>query len=156
MTARRTLHRVGLGRGRGEVGAATASLVVVFPALITMFMALVQWGLYFHAQAVVDAAAQDANRATQDAAGTIDDGRAVATQVLAPATGSGLLDNIAIGITDTAGTVRAEVRGDVRALVPLPGFDLTVEGIAEGPRERFVGETERRAAATPPAAGGQP
>ena len=42
------------GRARDETGSATASFVVVFPVLIVMFMALVQWGLYFHAQSLVD------------------------------------------------------------------------------------------------------
>jgi Flp pilus assembly protein TadG len=130
-------------RARDETGSSTASFVVLFPVLIVMFMALVQWGLYFHAQSLVDAAAQDGSRATQDANGTADDGRAVAGQLLGDAKGSGLLENVTVDITDASGTVRATVRGDVRSLVPLAGFDLRVEGIAEGPKERFVGEADR-------------
>jgi len=130
-------------RARDETGSATASFVVLFPVLIVMFMALVQWGLYFHAQSLVDAAAQDGSRATQDAGGTSDDGRAVADQLLSDATGSGLLENVTVDIDDSNGLVRATVRGRVRSLVPLPGFDLTVEGVSEGAKERFIGENDR-------------
>lgn len=126
-----------------ETGSSTASLVIVFPVLIVMFMALVQWGLYFHAQSLVDAAAQDGSRAARDAGGTPDDGRAVADQLLYDATGSGLIENTTVNIDDVNGTVRATVRGEVRSLVPLPGFDLTVEGVSEGAKERFIGEDGR-------------
>lgn len=119
-------------------------MVVLFPVLVVMFMALVQWGLYFHAQSLADAAAQDASRAARDAGATPADGMAVADQLLADATGSGLLERVAVNVDDTTtGTVRATVRGDVRSLVPLPGFDLTVEGVSEGPKERFIAEAER-------------
>lgn len=128
---------------RDESGSATASYVVLFPVLLVVFMALVQWGLYFHAQSLVDAAAQDAARATQDAGGTTDDGLAVADDLLADAQGSGLLEDLLIDVDDDGSAVRSTVTGRVRALVPLPGFDLTVRGLAEGPKERFVAENER-------------
>ena len=130
-------------RVHNEDGSATASLVVLFPVLIVMFMALVQWGLYFHAQSLVDAAAQDGSRATQDAGGTAADGKQVADQLLADATRTGLLENVTVAIDDADGSVRATVRGKVRSFVPLPGFDLTVEGVSEGAKERFVGEDDR-------------
>lgn len=130
-------------RARDQSGSATASFVVLFPVLLVMFMALVQWGLYFHAQSLVDAAAQDGSRATQDSGGTLVDGRAVADQLLSDATASGLLENVTVDIDDINGMVRATVRGRVRSLVPLPGFDLTVEGVSEGPKERFIGEDDR-------------
>jgi Flp pilus assembly protein TadG len=126
-----------------ERGAATVSYVVLFPVLLVVFMSLVQWGLYFHAQSLVDAAAQDAARATQDAGGTAEDGRAVANDLLADASGSGLLEGVEVDIVDGGGLVRASVDGRVRSLVPLPGFDLTVHGLSEGPKERFVAEDAR-------------
>ncbi|MBW3643806.1 MAG: pilus assembly protein [Actinobacteria bacterium] len=130
-------------RARGEAGSATASFVVLFPVLVVMFMALVQWGLYFHAQSLVDAAAQDASRVTQDADGTVEDGRAVAADLLVEATGTGLLEGLVVDVGDQNGVVRAVVRGQVRSLVPLPGFDLEVVGVSGGPKERFLAEDER-------------
>ena len=132
-----------MARLRAESGSGTASFVVLFPVLLVMFMALVQWGLYFHAQSLVDAAAQDASRATQDAGGTVEDGRAVAEQLLADATRSGLLERLDLAINDTNGTVHAAVRANVRSLVPLPGFNLTVEGVSNGAKEQFIDETAR-------------
>lgn len=129
-----------LWRARCEDGAATASFVIVFPVLVVMFMALVQWGLYFHAQSLVDAAAQDATRAVQAADGTIDDGRQVAGNLLGDATGSGLLEDLRVDVADHAGTVRTTVSARVRSLVPLPGFATQVVGISQSAKERFVAE----------------
>lgn len=134
---------LGLRSALADERGSAVTYVVLFPVLLVLFMALVQWGLYFHAQSLVDAAAQDAARATQDAGGTVDDGRAVATALLADASGSGLLEEIDVNLDDSGGMVRAAVNGRVRSLVPLPGFDLTVHGLAEGPKERFVAEDAR-------------
>lgn len=117
--------------------------MILFPFLIVMFMALVQWGLYFHAQSLVDAAAQDAARAGQDLGGTTDDGRDVANGLVADAADSGLLAGVRIDVSvDGAGMVRARVTGTVRSLVPLP-MNLAVEGRAAGPREAFTPEPDR-------------
>ncbi len=126
-----------------ERGASTASFVVLFPLFLFMFMGLVQWGLYFHARSQVAAAAQDAARATQGVDGTTEDGRAVASNLLADATGSGLLENVTVDVTRADGVVRAQVDAQVRVLVPLPGFDLHVSGLSEGVAEEFEPEPER-------------
>ena len=132
-----------LARARDERGTSTASFVILFPLFLFMFMGLVQWGLYFHARSQVSAAAQDAARAAQGVDGTPEDGRAVATSLLADATRSGLLENLAIDVTRTDGIVRAEVAADVRVLVPLPGFDVHVRGVSQGEAEEFEPEPER-------------
>lgn len=130
-------------RARGDTGAATASFVIVFPVLVVMFMALVQWGLYFHAQSLVDAAAQDATRTVQAVDGTVDDARQVADNLLGNATASGLLENLRVDVADQAGTVRTTVQARVRSLVPLPGFDQHVVGISAAAKEVFVPEAPR-------------
>ena len=130
-------------RLRDERGASTASFVILFPLFLFMFMGLVQWGLYFHAWSQVAAAAQDATRATQGVDGTPDDGRSVASSLLADATGSGLLDGVTVDVTRVDGVVRAQVGAHVRVLVPLPGFDLHVHGVSEGVAEEFEPEPER-------------
>lgn len=130
-------------RLRDERGTSTASFVILFPLFLFMFMGLVQWGLYFHARSQVAAAAQDAARATQGVDGTPEDGRAVASSLLSDATGSGLLEDLAIDVTRADGVVRAQVDAQVRVLVPLPGFDIHVRGISEGAAEDFEPEPER-------------
>jgi len=126
-----------------ERGTSTASFVILFPLFLFMFMGLVQWGLYFHARSQVAAAAQDAARATQGVDGTPEDGRAVASSLLADATGSGLLEDVTVDVTRTDGVVRAQVDAQVRVLVPLPGFDIRVSGVSEGAAEDFEPEPER-------------
>ena len=118
--------------------------MIIFPLFLFMFMGLVQWGLYFHARSQVAAAAQDAARAAQGVDGTPDDGRAVATSLLADATGSGLLQNVTVDVTRADGVVRAQVDANVRVLVPLPGFDVHVRGVSQGDAEDFQPEPERR------------
>lgn len=122
---------------------ATGALVILFPLFLVMFMALVQWGLYFHARSQVTAAAQDAARATQGVDGTVEDGRAVAEALLADATASGLLTDTTIDVTRANGTVRAQVDAEVSVLVPVPGFRVHVRGLSEGPAEEFLPEPER-------------
>ncbi len=131
-------------RLRDERGTSTASFVVLFPLFLFMFMGLVQWGLYFHARSQVAAAAQDAARTTQGVHGTTEDGRAVASNLLADATASGLLENVSVDVTRADGVVRAQVDAQVRVLVPLPGFDLHVSGVSGGVAEEFEPEPERR------------
>ena len=132
-----------MARTRDERGTSTASFVILFPLFLFMFMGLVQWGLYFHARSQVAAASQDAARATQGVDGTAEDGRAVATSLLADATGSGLLENLTIDVTRTDGVVRAVVEADVRVLVPLPGFEVHVRSVSQGEAEEFEPEPER-------------
>lgn len=126
-----------------ERGSATASFVIVFPLVVLVFMALTQWGLYFHSQSLVDAAAQDSTRATQNADGTVDDGRHVAEDLLADAIESGLLRDVVIDISEDAGEVRTTVRATAPSLVPLPGFDATVEGTSVAPKEQFIAQGDR-------------
>ncbi|MGH8982550.1 MAG: TadE family protein [Acidimicrobiia bacterium] len=126
-----------------ERGTSTASFVILFPLFLFMFMGLVQWGLYFHARSQVAAAAQDAVRAAQGVDGTPEDGRVVASSLVADATGSGLLDDVTVDVTRADGIVRAQVDAQVRVLVPLPGFDVHVQGLSQGAAEEFQPEPER-------------
>lgn len=127
----------------GERGTSVASFVIVFPLFILLFMGVVQWGLYFHARSHVAAAAQDAVRVAQGVDGTAADGHAVADSLLADATGSGLLEDVTVDVTRDDGTVRAQVDAEVVVLVPLPGFDVHVQGISQGEAEEFEPEPER-------------
>jgi Flp pilus assembly protein TadG len=117
--------------------------VIVFPLTVLVFMTLVQWGLYFHAGQVVDAAAQDAARAAQTRLDDGDAAEAAAADLLRPAQRSGLLSDASVDVSGDAGRVRAVVTGDVIRLVPIP-IVLRVTGTAGGPVESFVAEPDRR------------
>jgi hypothetical protein len=107
-----------------------------------IFMTLVQWGLYFHASQIADAAAQDAARAAQTADGSSDAAEAAAADLLDPALRSGLLRHVHVSVRRSDRSVTVEITADVAALVPLP-LDFTVRGQAGGPLETFVGEQDR-------------
>ena len=117
--------------------------MIVFPLTVLVFMTLVQWGLYFHAGQVVDAAAQDAARAAQTGPDDSNAPAAAAADLLGPAERSGLLSDPLVDVRGDARRVRAVVTGDVVRLVPLP-IDLRVTGTASGPVESFVSEPDRR------------
>src|SRR5688572_18175006 len=55
---------------RSQDGSATVEAVLAFPALLLAVMVVVQFVLYFHAQAVAEAAAQDAAAVARRADGS--------------------------------------------------------------------------------------
>ena len=85
-------------------------------------MTLVQWGLYFHATQVVDAAAQDAARALRAEAGD-DAARAAAEDLLAPARASGLLHEPTIDHTIDA-CISAKFTASTRAALSASSLFL--------------------------------
>lgn len=114
----------------------------MFPIFVFMFMSVVQWGLYWHAQSTITAAAQDAARVAQAYNGTVEAGHDVAMALLARPIESGLVEQVTIDVTREDGVVRAEVTGMARQLVPLP-MNMQIVGVAEGPIEAFIAEDQR-------------
>ena len=50
-------------RWREESGEATTEMVLIVPVLLLLLLVVVQFGLWYHAQHVVQAAAQEGTRA---------------------------------------------------------------------------------------------
>lgn len=103
--------------------------------MLLLISLMLQFGLYLHAAQIAEAAAQEAVDAAQ---GQRDDGargRAAATRLL---TDLAALEAPAVRVDRGAATVTATVTGHAPRL--LPGLDLRVAAIAEGPVERFVAE----------------
>lgn len=117
-------------------------MLIMFPVLLFAFMGIIQWGLWFQARSQVSTAAQDAARIAQSATGDPADAETWVRDLLGSSTDSGLITDVAVDVTVEAGVVRVEVTGRSRQLVPL-GVDMTVRGVAEGPVEQFVAETDR-------------
>jgi Flp pilus assembly protein TadG len=130
------LRRHGRGvRTRDEAGTTAAQGVLIFPALLLIIMLVFQFALYFHARAVVEAAAQDGAAAMRRADGTTAGGREAADATLASLSPD-LLNNRTVVVDRTATTATVSVSGRVVALVP--GFKLFVNETAAGPVERYV------------------
>ena len=116
----------------------TTQVAIVFPVLLLWIMLIVQYGLWFHAKQVADAAAAEATDAAQVPDGTAAKGQEAAQAFLAQA---GNLDEVAVVVERGGGQVVVDVRGRAPRLVP--GLTWSVAARAAAPVERFVPEPER-------------
>lgn len=114
---------------RGEVTEA----VLVTPVLLFLVMLILHFGLWFHAEHVVRAAAEQGVRAARLDGATAADGQRRAEEFLA---GSGL----SVGdpaVTVTRDDDRAVARVSGRSVAVIPGLRLAVSAESELPVERF-------------------
>ena len=125
-------------RLRDERGMTTIQVAILFPAVLIWLMLIVQYGLWWHAKQVANAAAAEAVDAAQVSTGSARDGEDAAASYLAQ---SGNLDNITVTVSREPTVVTVEVRGDAPQLVP--GFAWSVTARSTAPVERFIPEPER-------------
>lgn len=126
------------GRFRSERGMTTIQVAILFPVVLLWLMLIVQYGLWWHAKQVANAAAAEAVDAAQVSDGTAADGEAAASSYLDQ---SGNLENVTVAVDRQPTVVIAEVHGDAPQLVP--GFAWSVTARSEAPVERFIPEPER-------------
>lgn len=117
----------------------TTQVTILMPVLLFWIMLIVQYGLWYHAKQVANAAAAAAVDAAQTPAGTADVGERAANDFLAA---SGNLSEIDVSVERDLDRVVAEVHGDAPRLVP--GFSWSVTARVEAPVERFVPEPARQ------------
>lgn len=125
-------------RARDERGMTTIQVAILFPVVLFWIMLIVQYGLWWHAKQVANAAAAEAVDAAQVSSGTARDGEDAAASYLAQ---SGNLDDITITVSREPTTVTVEVHGDAPRLVP--GIEWSVTARSSAPVERFIPESER-------------
>ena len=131
---------------RGEGGSSALEMSFIAPGLIFLIFFCIQGALFFYGRSVALQSAREGVsqlRLAQDQA-TYDDirpGVVASTEQFAISVGrEALLDPIATpSYDDAAGRVQMTVTGRVITLVP--GLNLTVTQTAEGPVERFEGDT---------------
>ena len=121
-------------RLRGENGDAVTETVILVPVLLLLIMTVVQFGLWYHAEHVAQAAAQEGVRAARSEGSTADDGKARTAQFLS-ATGSSVIDDPVVVVTRDA--QHASVRVSGTAVAVIPGFHLDVHAEATSPSEEF-------------------
>jgi Flp pilus assembly protein TadG len=125
-------------RLRDERGMTTIQVAILFPAVLIWLMLIVQYGLWWHAKQVANAAAAEAVDAAQVQESSAADGESAAASYLAQ---SGSLTGVTITVDRQPTVVVAEVRGDAPQLVP--GISWSVTARSEAPVERFIPEPER-------------
>lgn len=128
------MHR----RCRDNRGMTTIQVAILFPVVLFWLMLIVQYGLWWHAKQVANAAAAEAVDAAKVSTGTTRDGQHAAASYL---TESGNITRVTVFVTREPGTVTAEVHGDAPHLVP--GFAWTVTARSTAPVERFIPEPQR-------------
>jgi Flp pilus assembly protein TadG len=125
-------------RLRDERGMSTVQVAILFPAVLIWLMLIVQYGLWWHAKQVANAAASEGVEAAQVDGASESDGESAAAEYLAEA---GNLDDITVTVDRQAEVVIVEVRGEAPQLVP--GITWSVEARSTEPIERFIPEGER-------------
>ncbi|KAA9159433.1 pilus assembly protein TadE [Amycolatopsis acidicola] len=124
-------------RLRGDSGAETVGLAVLFPVVLVLILSMVQGGLWWHAHAVAAQAAQagvDAGRPV----GATSDTASEAARSFAARAGRGVLAAPEAHATATADTVQVTVSGTAVSLLPFPGLEIRVDANAQATKERFT------------------
>ena len=121
-------------RRLGESGEATTEAVLVVPVLLLLIMLVLQFGLWYHAQHVAQAAAQEGVRAARVEGGTAERGQRRTEDFLSRA-GPTILTGRSIEATRDPDTASVSVHG--RAAAVVPGLALGVSASATSPVERF-------------------
>lgn len=122
---------------RRERGSVAVELAIVAPALMLLVLGVLQFGLWYHAQNVVQTAALEGARVAAAEDGTAGAGRARALEVVAEGLGQAADGEGAVASAD-ADTASVEVTAELRGLLPIPGlssFSLSSEATVF--RERF-------------------
>lgn len=119
---------------RDQRGDATVEAALVTPVLIFLIMLVIQFGLWYHASHVAEAAAQEGASAARVESATADDGRLRAQEFMTSAAPE-LVNGVTVTATRDADFAHVEVDGTIHSL--LPGFTLHVHGQAQSPVERF-------------------
>jgi Flp pilus assembly protein TadG len=127
-------------RLRGEEGIATTEAVLVTPVLLLLVMTVFQFGLWYHAQHVATAAAEEGARTARAEQGTATAGRARAEAFLDQA-GPTIVQDRTVDAARTADTVTVTVHGT--AVAVIPGLHLSISATATSPVERFDPDTDQ-------------
>ena len=120
-----------------ERGNTSLELAIVAPALMLLVLGVLQFGLWYHAQNVVQAAALEGARVSAAEDGTAGAGRSRALEVVHEGLGNAADDQ---GATAFVGrdAARVQVTAELAGLLPIPGlssFSLSSEATVF--RERF-------------------
>lgn len=124
-------------RPRGDDGSMSVEIAILFPALLLLVTAIVQYGLWFHARSVALAAAQEGAAAAASYQAAPDSGAERASAFLDAHAGDTLSDVEVAQSAPAPGQVAVQVTAHAISL--LPGIaGPTVTQSAEAPLERFT------------------
>jgi Flp pilus assembly protein TadG len=120
-----------------ERGTVALELAVVAPVLMLLVLGLLQFALWYHAQNVVQSAAQEGARTAAAEEGSVEAGRTRALEVLQAGLGQAASNEDAVASVNQD-AAQVVVTAEMPGLLPIPGlrsFTLSSESTAF--RERF-------------------
>lgn len=121
-------------RAVGDRGSASTEIVLLVPAVLLLVLVSVQFGLWYHAQHVAQAAAEEGKRAAAAEYGSASEGTARATAFL-DQSAPRLIEDRAVLAVRTADVATVTVSG--QAIAVIPGVHLNVRATATASTERF-------------------
>lgn len=127
-----------VGRCRRDAGMTTVQLAVIFPVVLLWLLLIVQYGLWWHAKQVANAAAAEAVATARVPTGTDTAADHAARSFL---TESGNLTNIAVTVERSTDAVTVTVTGNAPQLVP--GFGWGVTSTSRSPLEQLLDPDQR-------------
>jgi hypothetical protein len=117
---------------------STSQVAVLFPAVLVWLLLIVQYGLWWHAKQIADAATAEAVAAAVTPTGSDTDGRDAAQQFLAQA---GNLRDVTITVERGPITVTAAITGHAPQLIP--GLAWSVTSRSSAPVEEYLDLDQR-------------
>lgn len=118
-------------------GSSSVEFAVLFPIIVALLLAGPQLGMWYFAREAAEAAAQAGARAASTSEATGGAGQQAADVYLARL-GTGTITSYSVTEEDTATTVSVHVVAEVPNVIPLPGFNPTVDVTVERGKERFT------------------
>ena len=129
-----SISPTGRSRTRDEAGFSALEMAILFPVTLFIVFGIVQFGIWYHANDVARAAAQEAVRSASAYQATNNDGTAAANQVL-DQDAKGLIIHTSVSVSRGGSVATVTVTGD--ALQVLPFISLPVKVKATAPVEAF-------------------
>jgi hypothetical protein len=122
-------------------GQTTIEALVALTAILTLFLAAIQFGIVLHTRAVLIGAVQDGTLVASRYDGTIADGEARARTLLGASLGPALAGQVALSGENDGFTVTMAARLDYRLAIPFgPALAIPLTASTAIEKERFHGQ----------------
>ncbi len=122
-------------RARDDAGFSALEMAIIFPLTLFIIFGIIQFGIWYHANDVARAAAQEAVRTASAYHSTQSDGTQAANLVLTQ-NAKGLIIHTRVTCNRGAAVATATVTG--HALQVVPFIPLPVQATATAPVEAFL------------------
>jgi Flp pilus assembly protein TadG len=124
-------------RGESDRGSSSVEFAILFPIIVILLFAGPQLALWYFAREAADAAAHAGARAASVSGAAGGAGQEAADQYLARL-GTGAITRYSVAEQNTPITVTVHVTAEVPNVIPLPGFNPTVDVTVTRGKERFT------------------